>query len=199
MPRPGTRPHRQEVDDEDDLFPGQPHDQRGIGVIETDKAELQRGPAERDGAVGIDGLIGQRCVRILEDFQPLFGALVCDDGCAGILERLAAGNMVEMVMTVDQVADRGLRDLPDLGDVVLRSGRPAIGNRIGRNHPIRRDDEHRLVVAIAENVDVLGSVNLPGLDRRPFRLRLRLRLLCLRRRSHCGCNKRATREGTENS
>jgi hypothetical protein len=68
-----------------------------------------------------------------------------------------------------------LRDLPDLGDVILPSGRLAIGNRIGRNHSLGRDDEHRLVVAIAENVDVLGPLDLPGLDRRPFRLRRLLR------------------------
>ena len=37
-----------------------------------------------------------------------------DDGRASILERLAAGDVVEVVVAVDQVADRRLSDLADL-------------------------------------------------------------------------------------
>ena len=99
-----------------------------------------------------------------------------DDGRAGILERLAARDVVVVVMAVDQVLDRRLGDLLDLVDILLSAGRPAVGDRIGGDDAVLGDDEHRLMVAVAEDVDVVGAFDLGGFDRRP------LRLLCQRRR-----------------
>src|SRR5262249_28355820 len=42
----------------------------------------------------------------------------------------------------------------------------------GRDHPLRRHDEHRLMLHIAEDVDVVGAVDLGGGEGRR-RLRLR--------------------------
>src|SRR5437667_10178863 len=56
-----------------------------------------------------------------------------------------------------------------------------IGNRIGRDDTLGRDDEHRLITAIAENVDVVGD-----LRRREKRWRSGWRWCARRlRRRHC--------------
>ena len=96
----------------------------------------------------------------LEHRQPLLGALVRDHHGAGILERFAAGDVVVMVVAVDQIFDGLVGDLLDLGDIGHRRLRPAIADRIGGDHAGRRDDEHRLVVLIAEDIDVVGAFDL---------------------------------------
>ena len=83
-----------------------------------------------------------------------------DDDGARFLERLAAGNVIVMVMAVDQILDRRLGDLADLVDIGLRRLRPAIADRVGRDHAVLGDDEHRLVVLIAEDIDVVGALDL---------------------------------------
>ena len=104
-----------------------------------------------------------------------------DDERAGILERLATRDMVVMMVAVDQVFDRRPRDLANLVDVSLRGLRAQIGNRIGRDDTLGRDDEHRLITAIAENVDVVGD-----LRRREKRWRSGWRWCARRlRRRHC--------------
>ena len=106
---------------------------------------------------------------------------------AGVLERLAAGDVVEVVVAVDQVLDRLVGDLLDLVDVLLPAGRPAVGDRIGGDHARIGDDEHRLMVAVAEDVDVVGAVDLGGLDLRPGgRRRRRRRRWRGRRGRRCG-------------
>jgi hypothetical protein len=44
---------------------------------------------------------------------------------------------------------------------------------VGRDHAGSRDDEHRLVIAVAEEVNVVGAVDLRHGDGRPLRLRRR--------------------------
>src|SRR5262249_29872791 len=56
-----------------------------------------------------------------------------------------------------------------LVDILLPAGRPAVGDRIGGDHAVVGDDEHRLMVAVAEDVDVVGAVDLFGLDLWPLR------------------------------
>jgi hypothetical protein len=102
--------------------------------------------------------------------------LVTDDARTRILERLAAGRVIEVVVAVDQVLDRLVGDLPDFVDVLLAAGRPAVGDRIGRDDAVLGDDEHRLVIAIAENINAVGTVDLGGLD---------LRSLCGSRCGEC--------------
>ena len=162
------RADRDGVDDEDDLLLRQPHHQRGVGVVEAEIVQLERGAAELDDLLVADRLVGQRRVRILERLEPLRGVLVRDDRGAGVLERLAAGDVVEVVVAVDQVLDRLVGDLLDLVDILLPAGRPAVGDRIGGDHAVLGDDEHRLMVAVAEDVDVVGAVDLLGLDLRPW-------------------------------
>jgi hypothetical protein len=57
-------------------------------------------------------------VRILQGLEPRGGVLVRDDPGAGVLERLAAGDVVEVVMAVDQELDRLVGDLLDLVDIL---------------------------------------------------------------------------------
>src|SRR5262249_24988387 len=102
---------------------------------------------------------------------------VRDDGRARVLEWLASSDVIVMMMAVDQVLDRLVGNLSDLGDVVLAAGRPAQCDRIGRDHTIFGDDEHRLMIAGAEDGDVLGTLDLGRFDLRP---------LCL-----CACGQNA--------
>ena len=114
-------------------------------------------------------------MRVLERGKTLLGALVRDDRGAGVLERLAAGDVIEVVVAVDQELDRLVRHLLDFGDVVLPGCRPAVADRIGRDHAILGDNEHRLMVAVAEDIDVVGPFDFRGLDLRSRRSLLRQR------------------------
>src|SRR5690242_13189615 len=76
-----------------------------------------------------------------------------------ILEGLAAGDVIEVVVAVDQVADRLVGHLLDLVDVVLHTLRPRVADRIGGDDTVARDDEHRLRAAVAENVDTVGALD----------------------------------------
>jgi len=146
-------------------------------VIEAEIFQLERSATELDRATGAaDYLIGERSIRILEHGEALLGPPVRNDGGPGVLERLAAGDVIVVVVAVDQELDRLVRHLLDLGDVILAAGRPAVGDRIGRDHAVFGDDEHRLMVAVAEYVDVVGAVDLGGLHLRP---------LCLLRQPRC--------------
>src|SRR5262249_61693582 len=98
-----------------------------------------------------------------------------------VLEWLAAGDVVEMVMAVDQELDGLVGDLFDLGDIVLSTGRPPVGDGIGRDDAVPGNNEHRLMIAVAEDVNVVGAFDLGGLDLRP--------LLLLRQRSCCKSNR----------
>jgi hypothetical protein len=55
-----------------------------------------------------------------------------------------------------------------MGAPLLAALRPAVGDRVGGDHPVLRHDEDRLVVAVPEDVDVVGAVDLAGLDRGPL-------------------------------
>ncbi len=170
-PRPGNAADRNRVDDEHDLLLRQPHHQRRVGVIEAEIVQLERGAAELDGLLVADRLVRNDGVRVLQHLEPLGGILVGDHLGARVLERLAARDVIEVDVAVDQVLDRLVGDLLDLVDILLTAGRAAVGDRIGRDHAVLGDDEHRLMIAIAENVDAFGAVDLGGGDLRPLRLR----------------------------
>src|SRR5206468_5988893 len=102
--------------------------------------------------------------------EALARSLVRDERGAGVLERLAAGDVVEVVVTVDHVLDRLARDLLDLVDVGHHRLRTPVADRVGRDHARGRDDEHRLGVSVTENIDVVGAVDLGGRERRRRRL-----------------------------
>jgi len=137
---------------------GRAHHQRAVGVVEADVGHLQRRAAELDGALLGEGLVGQRGGRVLDDREALLGLAVRDDLRARVLERLAAGDVVVVVVAVDEVLDRLVGDLPDLGHVRRAALRPAVGDRVGGDHTLGGDDEDRLVIAVAEDVDVVGAL-----------------------------------------
>ena len=117
----------------------------------------------------VERLVGQHGIWVLQDGKPLFRSAVRDDSGAGILEGLAAGDVIEVVVAVDQVLDRLAGDLLDLVHIGLSARRPAVGDRIGGDHAGLGDDEHRLMVDVAEDVDVVGALDLGRLDRRATR------------------------------
>ena len=162
----GKGADRDGVDDEDQLLLRQAHHQVAVGVVEAHVVQLEHGAAELEGAALFEGLVGQRRGRILDLLEALLGALVRDDLRAGVLERLAAGDVVVVVVAVDQVLDRLVGDLLDLLDVGHRRFRPPVGDRVGGDHAVLGDHEHRLVAAVAEDVDAVGAFDLGGLVQR---------------------------------
>src|SRR6266404_9544008 len=107
-------------------------------MVEADVAQLERRVTERDRALGVYRLVRQDRVRILEYRQALLGPLVRNDRGAGVLEGLAAGDVIEVLVAVDQVLDRLARDLLDLVDVGYDGLRTAVTDRVGRDHARRR-------------------------------------------------------------
>ena len=89
---------------------------------------------------------------------------------ASILEGFATGDVVEVVVTVDQVPDRLVGDLFDFVNIRLSASWPAVSDWVGGNHSGVGDDEHRLVIDVAEDVDTVGAFNLGRLDRLSARL-----------------------------
>jgi hypothetical protein len=153
-----------------------------LGVILADPVQLQRGAAERDVLLGaVDGLVRDHDVWILDLLQAGLAILVRNEGRAEIFERLAAGDVIEVAVTVDHVFDRRLGHGLDRVDIGLR--RAPLADRVGRDHAGRRDDERRLRTAIPEDVDVLGAFDLGGGD-----LRRLLRLRWSRQRKRCEAN-----------
>src|SRR5215470_8273087 len=132
--------------------------------------ELERGTAERDVAAAVDDLIGDDDVIGLERGDAVPGISVRDEGGAKVLEWLAPGDVVEMAVAVDDVFDRRLGH--GLDGIDIRLHRPPLADRVGGDHAVRRDDEHRLMTAITEDIDVIRD--LGGGEWRGSRL-LRLR------------------------
>ena len=173
------RTDRKKVDYEDELLLRQAHDDGAVGVVESDVGQLERGVTELNRPLLVHRFIGQRRRRILEHCEAFLRLLVGDDLRAGILERLAAGDVVVVVVAVDQVLDRLVGDLLDFVDIGCHRLRASVTDGIGGDHAVSGDDEHRLVVGVAEDVDVIGAFHLGGRKRERFwLLRLLLRLGC---------------------
>ena len=131
--------------------------------------QFERGAAEFDlAAAVIDDEVGNDDVRPFALLDQRLGILVGDEDGAEVLERLAAGDVVEMAVAVDHVADGRLGDLADLADIGGRRG-PALADRIGGDDAVGRDDEHRLMALITEHVDVVGAGDLGGREQRRCR------------------------------
>src|SRR4249919_3605861 len=64
-----------------------------------------------------------------------------------------ASDVIEMAVAVNDVFDRRLSHRLDRVGIGLR--RPPFTNRVGGDHARGRDDEHRLMAAITENVDIV--------------------------------------------
>ena len=131
-------------------------------MVAADVAQLELGAAERERASVVHHLVGDHRVGVLQRLEVLLGAALGDEGRAEILERPATGDVVEVMVAVDHVFDRRRRDFPDLVEIGLDRLRPQIADRIGGDHALGRDDEHRLIALIAEDIDVVGAVDLDG-------------------------------------
>src|SRR5262245_48440773 len=160
---------RNPIDSEDDLLPRQAHHQRAVGVVLADIVELEHCTAERDVASAVDDLVGDDDVIGLERGDTVFRIPVRDEGRAEVLERLATGDVVEMAVAVDDIFDWRLCHGFDRVDIGLH--RPALADRIGGDHAVGRDNEHRLMTAISEDVDVVRDLG-SGEWRRSWLLRL---------------------------
>src|SRR5262245_11005554 len=112
-----------------------------------------------------------------------------DDSRALVLENLPARSVIVVMMTVDQVLDRSFCDLANFFQISLCRLRAAIADRVSDDHAGRRDDEHRLVILIAEDVDVVGAFDFGGCKHRLLRR-------CLR---HCGCGTARTEDSCRKS
>jgi hypothetical protein len=77
-------------------------------VIAPRVHQLKSCSAEFEGALGIDDLVRNDNVAAFEGGEALFGAAMSDDGRAGVLERLAPGDVIVVMMAVDQILDRRL-------------------------------------------------------------------------------------------
>jgi hypothetical protein len=93
------------------------------------------------------------------------------DHHGGVGEDLAAGDMVAVVVAVDEVADR---PVPALGDLGLQPLRRLGVDRVRDDHAVRRHREDREVEVVAEAVDLAGDAG--DLAHRRRRLRLLLAL-----------------------
>src|SRR4029078_6979179 len=124
--------------------------------------EIERRAAKLDRTFAVYHLIGNDEVWGLQLGKPLFGAAMRDDGRALILEHFAAGSVVVVMMAIDQILDRSLGDFPDFLQIRFCRLRTAIADRVGDDYAGGRDDEHRLMVLIAEDIDVVGAVDLGG-------------------------------------
>jgi len=91
-------------------------------VIGTEIEQFDRGAAERDNSLIAYRLVRQRRVRVFERSQMLRDLLVRDDRGPSVLECLAAGDVIVVMVAVDQIFDRLVGDLLDLG---------SSGNRVG--------------------------------------------------------------------
>src|SRR5262249_15370519 len=134
---------------------------------EAEVPQLKGSAAERDGPLGVERFVRQHRVRIIDHGKPLLGPLVRDHGRPGVLECFAASDVVKVVVAIDQILDRLVSDLLNFVDIRLSTGRPAISNGVGSYHPVIGNDEHRLMVDIAEDVNVAGPFDLSRLDRWP--------------------------------
>src|SRR5262245_66505740 len=74
-----------------------------------------------------------------------------------------------MAVAVEDVFDWRLGHGLDRVDIGLR--RPPLADRVGCDHAVRRDDEHRLMTTIPEDVDVVRDLG-SGKWRRSWLLRL---------------------------
>ena len=135
-------------------------------MIQAEIRELQCGAAECNRPIIIYCLVGNYRMRILEPFKTLFGFLVRDERGAGVLEGLTAGYMIEMMMAVNHVPDRLIRDLLDLVQVSGHRLGPSVADRIGRDHALLGDDKHCLRAAVTKNINILGAVYFSGRKRR---------------------------------
>ena len=89
----------QKVYDKNDLFLRKSHDQRAVRVIAADIRQFQPSASKRDHAAGIaDTAIGQDRIRLIERREAFLDVLMRNECPTKRLERLAASDVVVMMM-----------------------------------------------------------------------------------------------------
>jgi hypothetical protein len=83
-------------------------------VIGTKIEQFDRGVAELDDSLIAYRLIREWRVRVFERSQMLCGLLVRDDRRPGIFECLSAGDVIVVMVAIDQIFDRLVGNLLDL-------------------------------------------------------------------------------------
>src|SRR5262245_40004425 len=84
---------------------------------------------------------------------------MCDEGRTEILERLPTSDMIVVGVAINYIFDRRLGNFPDFFDVSF-CRRPPEADRIRRDDAPLGYDEHRLMVRITKDVDVVGTLDL---------------------------------------
>jgi hypothetical protein len=108
--------------------------------------------------------VGDDDVGVLQRLQARLRVHVRDERGARVLEGLAALDVIVVVVAVHHVLDGRLGDLPDLRDIRRRRLEPPLGDGVGGDHAVGRHHKHRLMSAVAEQVDIVGD--LLGLEER---------------------------------
>src|SRR3954449_3671767 len=92
-------------------------------MVLADIVELECCVTKGDGSLRINDLIGNHDFVGLERGDAALGVSMCDEARSKILEGPAAGDMVEMTVTVDDIFDWRLSHLLDRFDIGLRDAR----------------------------------------------------------------------------
>src|SRR5688572_8991208 len=160
----GHLPDGQQIHDKHETLFGQPHHQRAVGMVGSDISQFERRSAQYDGSLAIDGFVRQDGVRLVADLEALLCSSVCHNARAGLLECLATGYVIEVVVAVNQIADRLVGNLADFRQVLRATLRAAVTDRIRHDDTVVGDDEHRQAVGVAKGIDVLCSLDPGGLN-----------------------------------
>src|SRR5262249_25948172 len=144
--------------------------------VTADVDEFKRGTAERDHLLLVYNLVWHydRVEQRVLLFRPLemsLGIFVCDDDRALILKRFAAGDVIEMGVAIDKIFHWLVGNFLDLSEIGRHCFWTIAADRVGRDHTLRRDDEHGLVTLVAEQIDIIRAVNFSSRERRRCGLR----------------------------
>src|SRR5215831_6725496 len=109
-------------------------------MVESEVGQLKGCAAEgKNSLLLVNRLVRQRRRRILDHDEPFLGPLVGNDLGACVFEGLAAGDVVEVMMAIDQVLDRLVSDFFDLVNVGCYRLRPSVTDGIGGDDAVSGD------------------------------------------------------------
>src|SRR5688572_11290899 len=101
-------------------------------------SEFKRDTAQPDRFACIECFVGYHRMWLVENSQSFLRLPVRDHPRASLFESLPTGNVVEMVVTVNQVTDGLVRDLPDFRKVLGSALRPSVPYGIRSDHTFIR-------------------------------------------------------------
>jgi hypothetical protein len=137
---------RDEVDREHGALVGEAHHDQVVRVTAARVDQLHRLATELDGHLVREGDVGHGRWPLLPDDRAL-GVVVCDHD--RLLEHLAAGDVVSVIMAVDHVSDGLLEAFLNL--VLQPCGGLGV-DRVRRDDAFGRDQENRNVKVVLEPI-----------------------------------------------